>query len=179
MNENNKPKSPAEILEALTTEANRIQQLSNEIDQKINVFYSIQKQFIENGEQITEKQSTVLNEFKNIEIPQISLDSYTKNELERLKEYENKVSKKDRTIPYFFFFTMLLLASFVYFFNQGLKTKKEVREDLFNEIYYKGDTIIPKNEFDKLLNNTAVINEWMDKNLKDSQSFKRFVKENN
>lgn len=177
MNENNKPKSPAEILEALTTEANRLQQISNEIDQKINAFYSIQKQFIENGEQITDKQSTVLNEFKRVEIPQISLDSYTKNELERLKEYENKVSKKDRTIPYFFFFTMLLLTSFIYFFNQGLKTKKEVREDLFNEIYSEGDTIVPKNEFDKLLNNTAVINEWMDKNPKDSQSFKRFIKE--
>lgn len=177
MNENNKPKSPAEILDALTKEANRIQQLSNEIDKKINAFYSIQKQFIENGQQMTEKQSTVLNEFMRVEIPQISLDSYTKKELERLKEYENKVSKKDRTIPYFFFFTMLLLASFVYFFNQGLKTKKEVREELFNEIYSEGDTIVPKNEFDKLLNNTTIINEWMDKKSEDSQSFKRFLRE--
>ena len=97
--------------------------------------------------------------------------------MEELKEYEKISRKKDRTIPYLVLIIFLLLATFVYFFNQDLKTKKEVKENLMSEIYSKGDTIVSKNDFDLATKNSQLMNEWIDKNPEDSKSFKRFFKD--
>ena len=177
MSENNRPKSPSEILEGLSNQANRMALLTKEIDEKIYAFYSVQKEFIENGNVITVEQNKILNEIKNYKVPEISLDPYAKKQMEELKEYEKISRKKDRTIPYLVLIIFLLLATFVYFFNQDLKTKKEVKENLMSEIYSKGDTIVSKNDFDLATKNSQLMNEWIDKNPEDSKSFKRFFKD--
>lgn len=177
MSENNRPKSPGEILEGLSDQANRMALLTKEIDEKIYAFYSVQKQFIENGNVITSEQNKILNELKNYKAPEISLDPYTKKQMEELKEYEKTSRKKDRTIPYLVLIIFLLLATFVYFFNQDLKTKKEIKENLISEIYSKGDTIVPKNDFDLSVKNIDIMNEWIKKKPKDSEKFVIFLKE--
>ncbi|SFN70873.1 hypothetical protein SAMN05421738_1239 [Algoriella xinjiangensis] len=176
MSENNRPKSPSEILEGLSNEANRMALLAKEIDEKIYAFYSVQKQFIENGNTITAEQNRILNELKSYKSPNISLDPYAKKQMEELKEYDKKIRKKDRTIPYLILIIFLLLATFIYFFNQDLKTKKEVKENLMSEIYSKGDTIVNKNDFDLANKNSKLMNEWIDKNPKDSEKFILFFK---
>ena len=93
MNENNRPKSPGEILEGLSKEANRMALLAKEIDEKIYAFYSVQKQFIENGNTITAEQNKILNELKNYKAPEISLDPYAKKQMEEVKQYE-KISRR-------------------------------------------------------------------------------------
>lgn len=176
MSENNRPKSPGEILEGLNNQANRMALLAKEIDEKIYAFYSVQKQFIENGNVITAEQNRILNEIKNYKAPEISLDPYAKKQMEELKEYEKISRKKDRTIPYLVLIIFLLLATFVYFFNQDLKTKKEIKEYLMSEIYSKGDTIVNKNDFDLSVKNIDIMNEWIKKNPKDSEKFLIFFK---
>ena len=171
MNENNRPKSPGEILEGLSKEANRMALLAKEIDEKIYAFYSVQKQFIENGNTITAEQNKILNELKNYKAPEISLDPYAKKQMEEVKQYEKISRKKDRTIPYLILIIFLLLSTFIYFFNQDLKTKKEVKENLMSEIYSKGDTIVPKKDFDLANKNSQLMKEWIDKNPKDSEKF--------
>ena len=128
MNENNRPKRPEEILAALSAEGNRIEQLTKEIDEKIYAFYGIQKQFIENGNLITAEHKKVLADLKNYKLPEISLDASAKKQFEEVKEYEKNARKKDRTIPYLIFIIFLLVVTFVYFFNQDLRVKKEVKE---------------------------------------------------
>lgn len=177
MSENNRPKSPGEILEGLSNQANKMTLLANEIDEKIYAFYSVQKQFIENGNVITAEQNKILKDLKNFKAPNISLDPYAKKQMEELKQYEKNSRKKDRTIPYLILIIFLLLATFVYFFNQDLKTKKEVKENLMSEIYSKGDTIVNKNDFDLSVRNIDIMNEWIKKNPKDSENFVIFLKE--
>ena len=46
-----------------------------------------------------------------------------------------------------------------------------------SEIYSKGDTIVPKNNFDLANKNSQLMNEWIDKNPKDSEKFVIFLKE--
>ena len=176
MNENNRPKSPGEILEGLSKEANRMALLAKEIDEKIYAFYSVQKQFIENGNTITAEQNKILNELKNYKAPEISLNPYAKKQMEEVKQYEKISRKKDRTIPYLILIIFLLLSTFIYFFNQDLKTKKEVKENLMSEIYSKGDTIVPKKDFDLANKNSQLMKEWIDKNPKDSEKFILFFK---
>ena len=175
MNENNRPKSPGEILAALSAEGNRIEQLTKEIDEKIYVFYGIQKQSIENGNLITTEQKKVLEDLKNYKLPEISLDASAKKQFEEVKEYEKNARKKDRTIPYLILIIFLLTATFVYFFNQDLRVKKEVKENLINEIYSKGDTIVPKKDFDLSVRNTKILNEWIKKNPKDSEKLVKLL----
>ena len=175
MNENNRPKRPEEILAALSAEGNRIEQLTKEIDEKIYAFYGIQKQFIENGNLITAEQKKVLADLKNYKLPEISLDDSAKKQFEEVKEYEKNARKKDRTIPYLILIIFLLTATFVYFFNQDLRVKKEVKENLINEIYSKGDTIVPKKDFDLSVRNTKILNEWIKKNPKDSEKLVKLL----
>lgn len=177
MNENNRPKSPGEILAALSTEGNRIEQLTKEIDEKIYAFYGIQKKFIENGNLITAEQKKVLEDLKNYKLPEISLDAYAKKQFEEVKQYEKNIRKKDRTIPYLILIIFLLATTFIYFFNQDLRVKKEVKENLINEIHSKGDTIVPKKEFDLSVQNTKIINKWIDENPIDSKKLVKFLNE--
>ncbi|MGV0757620.1 hypothetical protein ACTS95_17860 [Empedobacter brevis] len=175
MNENNRPKSPGEILAALSVEGNRIEQLTKEIDEKIYAFYGIQKQFIENGNLITTEQKKVLEDLKNYKLPEISLDAYAKKQFEEVKQYEKNIRKKDRTIPYLILIIFLLATTFIYFFNQDLRVKKEVKENLINEIYSKGDTIVSKKEFDLSVRNIDIMNEWIKKNPKDSEKLVKLL----
>ncbi|MGV0967588.1 hypothetical protein [Empedobacter falsenii] len=175
MNENNRPKSPGEILAALSAEGNRIEQLTKEIDEKIYAFYGIQKQFIENGNLITTEQKKVLEDLKNYKLPEISLDAYAKKQFEEVKQYEKNIRKKDRTIPYLILIIFLLATTFIYFFNQDLRVKKEVKENLINEIYSKGDTIVSKKEFDLSVRNIDIMNEWIKKNPKDSEKLVKLL----
>lgn len=179
MSENNRPKSPSEILEGLSHQANRMALLTKEIDEKIYAFYSVQKQFIENGNTITAEQNKILNELKNYKAPEISLDPYAKKQFEEVKQYEKNVRKKDRTIPYLIFIIFLLVVTFVYFFNQDLRVKKEVKENLINEIYSKGDTIVSKKDFDLSIRNINIMNEWIDENPIDSKKLVKFLNEKN
>lgn len=96
--------------------------------------------------------------------------------MEEVKQYEKISRKKDRTIPYLILIIFLLLSTFIYFFNQDLKTKKEVKENLMSEIYSKGDTIVPKKDFDLANKNSQLMKEWIDKNPKDSEKFILFFK---
>lgn len=175
MNENNRPKSPGEILAALSAEGNRIEQLTKEIDEKIYVFYGIQKQFIENGNLITVEQKKVLEDLKNYKLPEISLDASSKKKFEEVKQYEKNIRKKDRIIPYLILIIFLLTATFIYFFNQDLRVKKEVKENLINEIYSKGDTIVQKKDFDLSVKNINIMNEWIKKNPKDSEKLVKLL----
>jgi uncharacterized protein YpmB len=143
---------------------------------RLTPFYSVQKQFIENGNTITAEQNKILNELKNYKAPEISLDPYAKKQMEEVKQYEKISRKKDRTIPYLILIIFLLLSTFIYFFNQDLKTKKEVKENLMSEIYSKGDTIVPKKDFDLANKNSQLMKEWIDKNPKDSEKFILFFK---
>ncbi|MDM1074317.1 hypothetical protein HX001_17675 [Empedobacter brevis] len=179
MNENNRPKRPEEILAALSAEGNRIEQLTKEIDEKIYAFYGIQKQFIENGNLITAEHKKVLADLKNYKLPEISLDASSKKQFEEVKQYEKNVRKKDRTIPYLIFIIFLLVVTFVYFFNQDLRVKKEVKENLINEIYSKGDTIVSKKDFDLSIRNINIMNEWIDENPIDSKKLVKFLNEKN
>ena len=40
-----------------------------------------------------------------------------------------------------------------------------------SEIYSKGDTIVPKKDFDLANKNSQLMKEWIDKNPKDSEKF--------
>ncbi|MDM1549523.1 hypothetical protein HX096_16845 [Empedobacter falsenii] len=175
MNGNNRPKSPGEILAALSAEGNRIEQLTKEIDEKIYAFYGVQKQFIENGNLITAEHKKVLDDLKNYKLPEISLDTSAKKQFEEVKLYEKNIRKKDRTIPYLILIIFLLTATFIYFFNQDLRVKKEVKENLINEIYSKGDTIVSKKDFDLSVRNIDIMNEWIKKNPKDSEKLVKLL----
>ena len=44
-----------------------------------------------------------------------------------------------------------------------------------SEIYSKGDTIVPKKDFDLANKNSQLMKEWIDKNPKDSEKFLIFL----
>lgn len=176
MNENNRPKSPGEILAALSTEGNRIEQLTKEIDEKIYAFYEIQKQFIENGNLITAEQKKVLADLKNYKLPEISLDASAKKQFEEVKQYEKNIRKKDKILWYVLLLFIIQIGIGLYYFNYSVKTKREFKIDFENNLLKDGKVITDKENYENLDFNTRMIYEWIDKNPEDSKSFKSFLR---
>lgn len=176
MSENNRPKSPGEILEGLSNEANRMALLTKEIDEKIYAFYSVQKQFIENGNVITAEQNKILNELKNYKAPEISLDPYAKKQMEELKQYEKNSVRRDKALWYVLFMFIIQVAVGLYYFNYSVKTKREFKKEFEDDLLKNRKIITGEENYNNLDFNTKMIYEWIDKNPEDSKSFKRFLK---
>jgi len=176
MNENNRPKSPGEILAALSTEGNRIEQLTKEIDEKIYAFYGIQKQFIENGNLITTEQKKVLDDLKNYKLPEISLDASAKKQFEEVKLYEKNVRKKDKILLYVVLLFIVQAGIGLYYFNYGVKTKREFKKEFEDNLLKDGKVITDKENYENLDFNTRMIYEWIEENKEDSESFKSFLR---
>lgn len=59
-------------------------------------------------------------------------------------------------------------------YSESIRTKSEIRQEIFNEIEKEGKSIYKASDFEQLKHNTIIMNKWMQKNPKDSESFMRF-----
>lgn len=59
-------------------------------------------------------------------------------------------------------------------YSESIRTKSEIRQEIFNEIEKEGKSIYKTSDFEQLKHNTIIMNKWMQKNPKDSESFMRF-----
>lgn len=59
-------------------------------------------------------------------------------------------------------------------YSESIKTKTEIRAEIFNEIEKEGKTIYKTTDLEQLKHNTVLMQKWMQKNPKDSESFLRF-----
>lgn len=112
---------------------------------------------------------------KTIEV-KISEDS-----LNRLTRFE----KNAKVVKYLIFGSIgILLLSIISIFSIGklankwysesIKTKSEIRQEIFTEIENEGKSIYKTADFEKLKENTLIMNKWIQKNPKDSDKFMRF-----
>lgn len=97
----------------------------------------------------------------------------------------DKLDKKSKAIKYVFFGSIgvLLLSLLVFsmtsffakkWYSESIRTKSEIREEILIEIKSEGKGIYNISDFEKLKQNTILINKWIEKNPKDSKNFIKF-----
>lgn len=59
-------------------------------------------------------------------------------------------------------------------YSESVKTKTEIRDEIFNEIENEGKSIYKKADYEQLKQNTIIINKWIERNPKDSENFMKF-----
>lgn len=97
----------------------------------------------------------------------------------------NIFERKSKALKYISFGSngVLLLSVIIIFitsslaknwYSESIKTKTEIRAEIFNEIEKEGKTIYKTTDLEQLKHNTVLMQKWMQKNPKDSDSFLRF-----
>lgn len=124
--------------------------------------------------------------FKQIEsttkfIPKSIKTDLSKNTLSRLEHFE----KKSKSLKYLLIgsFSCLGIAIIVmylsfYFSKQwydtSIKTKEEIRSQIFEEMRAEGKEFYDIEVFNRLKMNTEIINKWIEKNPKQGNNFLKF-----
>ena len=76
------------------------------------------------------------------------------------------------------FFSVLTTAGNIFFAKQwyaeSIKSKSEIRQEIFDEIKKDGQSIYKDEDYLQLQHNTELMNKWMNKNPKDAEKFLRF-----
>ena len=114
-------------------------------------------------------------------IPKTIEAKISKDSLDRLTAFE----KNCKVVKYLFFGSIgiLLLSIIVIFsigklamdwYSESIRTKSELRQEFFFEFEKEGKSIYKTSDFEQLKNNTLIMNKWIQKNPKDSESFMRF-----
>lgn len=114
-------------------------------------------------------------------IPKAIEAELSEDSLNFLKDFQ----KKSKGVKYLIFGSLgiLLLSIIVIFsigklaknwYSESIKTKTEIREELFTEIKNQGKNIYKTADFELLNHNTIIMNKWIQKNPKDSENFLRF-----
>lgn len=124
--------------------------------------------------------------FKQIEsttkfIPKSIKTDLSENTLSRLEHFE----KKSKSLKYLLIgsFSCLVIAIIVmylsfYFSKQwydtSIKTKEEIRSQIFEEMRAEGKEFYDIEIFNRLKMNTEIINKWIEKNPKQGNNFLKF-----
>lgn len=127
-----------------------------------------------------EKEQQKRQEFLE-QIPKTLEVKFSEDSLQQL----NVFKRKSKGIKYLVFGSvgMLLLSAIMLFitsvlakdwYSKSIKTKTELRAEIFNEIEREGKTIYKTTDLEKLKDNTLLMQKWMQKSPKDSESFLRF-----
>ncbi|OPC59350.1 hypothetical protein BAY13_10475 [Elizabethkingia bruuniana] len=114
-------------------------------------------------------------------IPKAIEAELSEDSLNFLKDFQ----KKSKGVKYLIFGSLgiLLLSIIVIFsigklaknwYSESIKTKTEIREELFTEIKNQGKNVYKTADFELLKHNTIIMNKWIQKNPKDSENFLRF-----
>lgn len=114
-------------------------------------------------------------------IPKTIEVKISENSLNRLTAFE----KKAKVVKYLIFgdigilslsIVVIFMVSFFAnkWYSESIRTKSEIRQEIFTEIENEGKSIYKTSDFEQLKNNTLIMNKWMQKNPKDSESFMRF-----
>ncbi|MPS65115.1 hypothetical protein SAMN05660493_02151 [Epilithonimonas bovis DSM 19482] len=127
-----------------------------------------------------EKENAARNQFiekipKTIEV-KISDDS-----LNQIHEFE----KKAKGAKYLIFGSIgILILSIIFiitigklamnWYSESVRTKSEIRQEIFTEIEKEGKSIYSTSDLEQLKQNTILMNKWIQKKPKDSESFLRF-----
>lgn len=59
-------------------------------------------------------------------------------------------------------------------YSESVRTKSEIRQEIFTELKNNGEGIHKVEEVKQLQHNTEIVNKWMQKNLKDAEKFLKF-----
>lgn len=127
-----------------------------------------------------EKEQKKRDEFLE-QIPKTLEVQFTEESMSQLKVFE----RKSKGIKYLVFGSvgMLFLSAIILcitsslakkWYSESIKTKTEIRTEIFNEIKREGKTIYKTTDLEKLKDNTLLMQKWMQKSPKDSESFLRF-----
>ena len=124
--------------------------------------------------------------FKQIEsttkfIPKSIKTDLSENTLSRLEHFE----KKSKSLKYLLIgsFSCLVIAIIVmylsfYFSKQwydtSIKTKEEIRSQIFEEMRAEGKEFYDIEVFNRLKMNTEIINKWIERNPKQGNNFLKF-----
>lgn len=115
------------------------------------------------------------------QIPKTLDVQFTEESKSQLRIFE----RKSKGIKYLVFGSIgiLLLSAIMLFitsvlaenwYSESVKTKTEIRTEIFNEIEKEGKTIYKTTDLEQLKHNTLLMKKWMQKYPKDSEKFLRF-----
>ena len=127
-----------------------------------------------------EKEQQERQEFLEV-VSQSMKVEFTEDSLRQLRVFE----RKSKGIKYLVFGSIgiLLLSAIMLcitsvlaenWYSESVKTKTEIRTEIFNEIEKEGKTIYKTTDLEQLKHNTVLMQKWMEKNPTDSESFIRF-----
>ena len=114
-------------------------------------------------------------------IPKAIETKLSEDSLNFLKDFQ----KKAKVVKYLFFgsigillLSIIIIFSIVKFaknwYSESIRTKSEIRQEIFSKIEKEGKSIYKNSDFEKLKYNTVIMNKWMKKNPKDAEKFLRF-----
>ena len=114
-------------------------------------------------------------------IPNNIKTDLSENTLSRLEHFEKKSkSLKYSLIGSFVFLGMAIIVMFLSFYlskqwySTSIKTKEEIRSQIFKEMRAEGKEFYDIEVFNQLKMNTDIINKWIEKKPKEARSFLQF-----
>lgn len=73
------------------------------------------------------------------------------------------------------FSTILISGNLAFkWYSESIRSKSELREEILSEFEKDGKLLYPKDDIQKLENNTELVQKWINKNPKDAEKFLRF-----
>ena len=114
-------------------------------------------------------------------IPKSIKTDLSENTLSRLEHFEKKSkSLKYLLIGSFGFLGIAIIVMFLSFYlskqwySTSIKTKEEIRSQIFKEMRAEGKEFYDIEVFNRLKMNTEIINKWIERNPKQGNNFLKF-----
>lgn len=188
--ENNKMDNGLDLLnKVIKSNENNIEKLTNTISiyqDILNLVGEFESSAISLNHRINKFETSFKEISKQIEsiikfIPKNIKTDLSENTLSRLEHFE----KKSKSLKYLLIgsFVSLGIAIIVMFlsfylskqwYSTSIKTKEEIRSQIFKEMRAEGKEFYDIEVFNQLKMNTDIINKWIEKNPKQGNNFLKF-----
>ena len=188
--ENNKMDNGLDLLnKVIKSNENNIEKLTNTISiyqDILNLVGEFESSAISLNHRINKFETSFKEISKQIEsiikfIPKNIKTDLSENTLSRLEHFE----KKSKSLKYLLIgsFVSLGIAIIVMFlsfylskqwYSTSIKTKEEIRSQIFEEMKTEGKEFYDIEVFNRLKMNTEIINRWIERNPKQGNNFLKF-----
>lgn len=188
--ENNKMDNGLDLLnKVIKSNENNIEKLTNTISiyqDILNLVGEFESSAISLNHRINKFETSFKEISKQIEstikfIPKNIKTDLSENTLSRLEHFEKKSkSLKYLLIGSFGFLGIAIIVMFLSFYlskqwyDTSIKTKEEIRSQIFKEMRAEGKEFYDIEVFNRLKMNTEIINKWIERNPKQGNNFLKF-----